>query len=57
MTKCNENMTPGYRKSGYLKVGRNVLKAFSAVTKNSVTCLRCYFAYKPLRTSVTGWFV
>ncbi|MBC5644979.1 hypothetical protein H8S77_19045 [Parabacteroides sp. BX2] len=28
MTKCNENMTPGYRKSGYLKVGRNVLKAF-----------------------------
>lgn len=27
MTKCNENMTPDYRKGGYLKVGRNVLKA------------------------------
>lgn len=28
MTKCKENMTPSYRKCGYLKVGRNVLKAF-----------------------------
>lgn len=27
MTKCNENITPGYRRGGYLKVGRNVLKA------------------------------
>lgn len=28
MKKCKENMTPGYRKCGYLKVGRNVLKSF-----------------------------
>lgn len=28
MRKCKESMTPGYRKCGYLKVGRNVLKAF-----------------------------
>ena len=28
MKKCMENMTPGIRKCGYLKVGRNVLKAF-----------------------------
>ena len=26
MKKCKENMTPGIRKCGYLKVGRNVLK-------------------------------
>lgn len=28
MTKCNEHMTPDYRKTGYLRVGRNVLKSF-----------------------------
>lgn len=28
MKNCKVNMTPGYRKCGYLKVGRNVLKAF-----------------------------
>ena len=28
MKKCKENMTPDYRKSGYLKVGRSVLRAF-----------------------------
>ena len=28
MRKCKENMTPGFRKCGYLKVGRNVLKSF-----------------------------
>lgn len=28
MKKCKEKMTPGYRRCGYLKVGRNVLKAF-----------------------------
>lgn len=27
MTKCNENFSPDYRKGGYLKVGRNVMKA------------------------------
>lgn len=33
MTKCNENMTPGYRKGGYLRVGRNVLKASFGTNK------------------------
>lgn len=28
MKKRKENMTPDYRKSGYLKVGRSVLRAF-----------------------------
>lgn len=28
MKKCKEHLTPGFRKCGYLKVGRNVLKAF-----------------------------
>lgn len=33
MTKCNENMTPDYRRGGYLKVGRNVLKASFGTNK------------------------
>ena len=33
MTKCNEKMTPGYRKGGYLRVGRNVLKASFGTNK------------------------
>lgn len=33
MTKCNENITPGYRRGGYLKVGRNVLKAIFGADK------------------------
>ena len=28
MKKRKENMTPDYRKSGYLKIGRSVLRAF-----------------------------
>ena len=52
MTKCNENMTPGYRKGGYLKVSRNVLKAFFGSDKEQrhlaqvLLCVQTYAYFR-----------